>query len=209
MKTLIEFIRKYFFVIMAIAVCFLSLLQISCGNQPKPQQLNIDSIDNQKSKSDSLYTAKANILLQQKDSFIEVLHAKLANEKTNTAAQRAKANEQHVLNDSLQAKYSRELSLLSCDELIQGLKVEITDKDSVIESLEVEIDNYACEVIQLEEKVIIQKGIIDSKQNLIESKDSTINHLATLKRKSDFWNKAKIKAAGAVILFESIKLLIK
>lgn len=201
MKTLIEFIRKYFFVIMAIAVCFLSLLQISCGNQPKPQQLNI--------KSDSLYTAKANILIQQKDSFIEVLHAKLAKEKAITAAQRAKANEQHILNDSLQAKYSRELNLLSCDELMQGLKVEITNKDSVIGSLEVEIDNYACEVIQLEEKVDIQKGIIDSKQSLIESKDSTINFYKTQKKKSDLWNKMKIKAAGAVILFESIILLMK
>lgn len=209
MKTLIEFIRKYFFVIMAIAVCFLSLLQISCGNQPKPQQLNIDSTDKRKSKSDSLHTAKANILLQQKDSFIEVLHAKLVKEKANTAAQKAKANEQHILNDSLQAKYSRELSLLSCDKLVQGLKLEITDKDSAIESLEVEIDNYACEVIQLETKVIIQKGIIDNKHNLIESKDSTINFYKTQKKKSDLWNKVKIKAAGAVILFESIILLMK
>jgi len=209
MKTTIEFIKKYSLVFLAITFCILSLLQTSCGNQPKPQQLNIDSIDKQKSKSDNLYTVKANILLQQKDSFIRVLHAKLAKEKANTAAQRAKANEQYILNDSLQAKYSRELSLSSCDELVQGLKVEINDKDSVIESFEVEIDNYASEVIQLEEKVIIQKGIIDSKQNLIESKDSTINFFKTQKKKSNFWNKIKIKAAGVIILVESIILLVK
>lgn len=212
MKTTIEFIKKYSLVFLAITFCILSLLQTSCGNHSKPQQLNIDSIDSidkQKSKSDSLYTAKANILLQQKDSFIEVLHAKLAKEKANTAKQKTKVNEQHILNDSLQAMYNRELSLLSYDNLIQGLKVEINKKDSVIESLDSETESYSCEVKELEEKVVIQKGIIDSKQNLMAYKDSTINHLATQKKKYDFWNKVKIKATGAVILLESIILLVK
>jgi len=209
MKTTIEFIKKYSLVFLAITFCILSLLQTSCGNQPKPQQLNIDSFDKGKSKTDSLYTVKANALLQQKDSIIKVLNSKLKTEKANTEKHKFEANKQHILNDSLQAKYSRELSLSSCDELVQGLKVEINDKDSVIESLEVEIDNYSCEVIQLKEKVIIQKGIIDSKQNLIESKDSTINFYKTQKKKSDLWNKVKIKAAGAFILLESIILLVK
>lgn len=209
MKTIIEFIRKYFFVIMAIAVCCLSLLQISCGNRTKPQQLNIDNSDRAQSKSDSLYTAKANILLQEKDICIKVLHVQLAKEQAKTAILKTRANEQHVINESLQAKFNRDLSLSSCDELVQGLKVEITDKDSVIESLDSEIENYACEVKELEEKVDIQKGIIDSKENLISVKDSTIQHYKIQKKKSDFWKGLKLKIAGAMILTETIVLLLK
>ena len=68
---------------------------------------------------------------------------------------------------------------------------------------------YTEQMKELNRKVDIQKNIIDSKQNLIAYKDSTINYLATQKKKSDFWNKVKIKAAGAAILFESIILLVK
>jgi hypothetical protein len=89
------------------------------------------------------------------------------------------------------------------------LKVEIIEKDSVIQSLDSEIETCNNHVKVLESKLTIQSEIIYSKQNLIAYKDSTINHLATQKKKSDFWNKAKIKAAGVVILLESLILLVK
>ena len=209
MKTTIEFIKKYSLVFLAITFCILSLLQTSCGNQPKPQQLNIDSTDKRKSKSDSLYTAKANILLQQKDSIIKVLISKLKTEKANTAKHKAEANKQHTLNDTLQARFGINKELSTCEDLVQGLKVEIIEKDSVIQGLDSEIETCNNHVKVLESKLTILSEIIDSKQNLIAIKDSTINHLATQKKKADFWNKVKIKASGAVILFESIILFVK
>ncbi len=209
MKTAIEFIKKYSLVILAITFCILSLSQTSCGNQSKPQQTNIAQLNKEKSKTDSLNTVKANILLKQKDSIIKVLISKLKTEKNNTAKHKAEATKQHILNDSIQTRFKRNKELSTCEDLVQGLKVEIIEKDSVIQSLDSEIETCNNHVKVLESKLTIQSEIIDSKQNLIAYKDSTINHLATQKKKSDFWNKVKIKAAGAVILFESIILLVK
>jgi|GEM_PF-1454249 len=209
MKTAIEFIKKYSLVILAITFCILSLSQTSCGKQSKPQQSNINQLNKEKSKTDSLNTVKANFLLQQKDSIIKVLISKLKTEKANTEKHRAEARKQHILNDTLQARFERNKKLSTCEDLVQGLNVEIIEKDSIIQSLDSEIVCYTKQMNELNQKVDIQKGIIDSKQNLLAVKDSTINHLATQKKKADFWNKVKIKAAGAVILFESVILLVK
>jgi hypothetical protein len=209
MKTTIEFIKKYTLVILAITFCILSLSQTSCGKQSKPQQSNIDQIDKEKSKSDSLNTVKANALLQEKDSIIKMLNSKLKSEKANTEKHRAEARKQHTLNDTLQARFERNKELSTCEDLVSGLKVEVIEKDSVIQNLDSEIETCNNHVKVLESKLTIQSEIIVSKQNLLAVKDSTINHLATQKKKADFWNKVKIKAAGAVILFESIILLVK
>lgn len=209
MKTTIEFLKKYSLVILAITVCSLSLFQISCGNQSKPQQADIDQSDKEKSKADSLYTVKAHTLLKEKDSIIKSLIAKLANEKVNTATQKTDARKQHILNDSLQTRYEREKSLNACEDLVQGLRFETTEKDSVIRSLDFEIENLNCEVKVLESKVDIQAGIIDSKQNLIASKDSVIQVYKIQQKKIGFWAGVKTKAAGVVILIETIVLLIK
>lgn len=209
MKTTIEFIKKYSLVFLAITFCILSLLQTSCGNHSKPQQSNIAQLNIEKSKTDSLNTIKANALLQQKDSIIKVLNSKLTTEKNNAAKHKTEANKQHMLNDTLQARFERNKDQSTCEDLVQGLKVEIIEKDSVIQSLDSEIVCYTEQMKELNQKVKIQKGIIDSKQNLIAYKDSTINLYIAQKKKTDFWNKVKIKAAGAVILFESIILLVK
>lgn len=209
MKTTIEFIKKYSLVILAITFCILSLSQTSCGNQSKPQQPNIAQLNKENSKTDSLNTVKANALLQQKDSTIKVLISKLKTEKNNTAKHKAEARKQHTLNDTLQARFGINKDLSTCEDLVHGLKVEIIEKDSIIQSLDSQIVCYSEQMNELNQKVDIQKDIIDSKQNLIAYKDSTINHLATQKKQSDFWNKIKIKAAGAIILFESIILLAK
>jgi len=209
MKTAIEFIKKYSLVILAITFCILSLSQTSCGNQSKPQQSNIAQLNKEKSKTDSLNTVKANAMLQQKDSIIKLLISKLKIEKANTEKHRGEARKQHTLNDTLQARFGIIKDLSTCEDLVSGLKVEIIEKDSVIQSLDSEIETCNNHVKVLESKLTIQYEIIDSKQNLIAYKDSTINHLATQKKKADFWNKVKIKAAGAVILFESIILLVK
>jgi hypothetical protein len=209
MKTTIEFIKKYSLVILAITFCILSLSQTSCGKQSKPQQSNITQLNKENSKTDSLNTVKANAMLQQKDSIIKVLISKLKTEKNNTAKHKAEARKQHTLNDALQTRFGINKELSTCEDLVHGLKVEIIEKDSVVQSLDSEIETCNNHVKILESKLTIQSEIIYSKQNLIAIKDSTINHLATQKKKADFWNKVKIKAAGAVILFESIILLVK
>lgn len=209
MKTTIEFIKKYSLVILAITVCSLSLFQISCGNQSKSHPVSIDQTDKEKTKNDSLYTVKAFIQLREKDSIITLLIARIANEKANTATHKADARKQHVLNDSLQAQYEKEKSLNTCEDLVQGLKFEVVEKDSIIETLETEIDNYSCEVKALESKVDIQAGVIDSKQNLIASKDSVILTYKIQQKKTNFWTGLKTKVIGTIVLIETIALLIK
>ncbi len=209
MKNTIEILKKYTLVILAVLICGFSMFQKCDYKQETPQPATFDQLDKNESKEDSLNTVRANILLKEKDSIIQMLNSKLAKEKVNTAIQKAEANKQHILNNTLQSRFEREKNLSNCEDLVRGLKFEIVEKDSVIESLDSEIDNYTCKVKELKEKAEIQKGVVDSKQNLIACKDSTINFYKTQKKKSDFWNKVKIKAAGAFILFESIILLVK
>ena len=68
-----------------------------------------------------------------------------------------------------------------CEDLIRDFKLKKVEKDSVIES----------------------------KQELIACKDSTINFDKTQKEKTDFWNQVRIKVAGAIILIETIGLFLK
>ena len=209
MKNTIEILKKYALVILAILICGFSLFQ-KCDSKPEtPQQKTIDQSNINKSKEDGLKTARANILLNGKDSIIKILNSKLAKEKANTATQKAEVKKQHILNDTLQSRFERDKDLSTCEDLVRGLKLETIEKDSVIESLDSEIDNYSSEVSELAEKVDIQKEVIDSKQNLIACKDSTINFYITQNKKTDFWNKLKIKAAGIIIFIETIGLLLK
>jgi len=209
MKNTIAILKKYALVILAVLICIFSMFQKCDSKQETPQLATIDQRNINKSKEDSLNTARANILLYQKDSIIQTLKSKLTKEKANTATQKAESNKQHILNDTLQARFERDKDLSTCEDLVRGLKLETIEKDSVIESLDSEIENYSCEVKEMEEKVGIQKGIIDSKQNLIACKDSTINFYRTQQKKTDFWNKVKIKAAGIIIFIETIGLLLK
>jgi hypothetical protein len=177
--------------------------------QEIPQQATIDQRNTNKSKEDSLNTAKANILLCQKDSIIQVLKSKLSIGKINIVTQKIEANKQHILNDTLQFRFERNKNLSTCEDLVLGLKFEIIEKDSILESLDSEIENYSCEIKELDEKADILKGIIDNKQNLIACKDSTLTYYKTQKKKTDFWNNVRIRVAGVVILIETIVLLVK
>ena len=209
MKNTIAILKKYALVILAVLICGFSLFQKCDSKQETPQPATIDQRDRNESKEDSLNTAKANILLCQKDSTIQMLKSKLAKEKANITNQKAEANKQHNINDTLQSRFERGKDLSTCEDLVRGLKVEIVEKDSAIKSLDSEVDNYWSELKELEGKVDIQKGVIDSKQKLIACKDSTINFYKTQKKKTDFWNQVKIKVAGAVILIETIGLILK
>jgi hypothetical protein len=200
---------KILAVFLALIISSVFLFQKCDSKQETPLQTTIDQRNINESKEDSLNIARANIRLYQKDSIIQTLRSKLVKEKANTATQKAQANTQHILNDTLQSRFERDKDLSTCEDLVRGLKFEIIEKDSVIESLDSEIKNYSCEVKELEEKVDIQKGIIDSKQNLIACKDSTIAYYKTQKKKTDFWNRVKIKVAGVIILIETIGLLLK
>lgn len=181
-----------------------------CDFKQESRQLDaIDQLDKKESKEDSLNTARATVLLCQKDRVIQMLKSKLEKDKANSKTQKAKANTQHILNDTLQSRFEREKNLSTCEDLVQGLKFEIVKKDSIIKNLDSEIDSYLCEVKELEYKVDIQEGIIRSKQNLIASKDSTITYYKTQRKKPDFWNHVKIKAAGVIILIETIGWILK
>ncbi len=197
-------------IVLFLALIIYSVIVFLCDfKQEQPQPATIDQRNINKSKQDSLNTVRANILLNQKDSTIKLLNSKLVKEKANTATQKAEANKQHILNDTLQSRFEKEKDLSTCEDLVRGLKLETVEKDSVIESLDSEIENYSCEVEELEGKVEIQKGVIISKQELIVCKDSTITYYKTKQKKTDFWNDVKIKVAGVIIFIETIGLILK
>ena len=200
---------KIIMIFIALIIYSVFVFQKCDYKQETLQPATIDQLDKNESKEDSLNTTRANVLLCQKDSIIQTLKSKLAKEKANTTTQKAEANKQHILNDTLQSRFKRDKDLSTCEDLVRGLKFEIVEKDSVIESLDSEINDYSNKVKELEEKVDIQKGVIDSKQKLIACKDSTINFYKTQKKKTDFWNQVKIRVAGAVILIETIGLILK
>ncbi|MEI6755017.1 MAG: hypothetical protein WCK78_17865 [Paludibacter sp.] len=209
MKNTIALFKKYFLVIVAVLICGFSVFQKCDSKLNTLQPVTVDQSNINKSKEDSLKTVRANILLNRKDSIIQILNSKLAKEKANTATLKAEASKLHKLNDTIQSRFEKDKDLNTCEDLVRGLKFEIIEKDNVIESLDSEIDNYSCEVEELAEKVDIQKGIIESKQELIACKDSTINFYKTQNKKTDYWNNVKIKVTGVIIFIETIGLLLK
>ena len=85
--------------------------------------------------------------------------------------------------------------------------VTISCKSQSIRNLEIE--DYSLKVNTLESKVIIQSGVIESKQNLIAFKDSTFSEYRAQQKKANFWSDVKTKASGIIILIETIALLVK
>ena len=209
MKNTIAILNKYLLVILTILIYGFSIFQKCDYKQELPQLSTIDQSDRNKSKEDSLNTVRVNLQLKEKDSIIQILNSKLSKEKANTAIQKAESNKQHILNDTLQSRFIKLKDINTCENLVRGLNFEIIEKDSVIESLDSEIDNYNFKVKELEEKVEIQEEVVSSKHNLIACKDSTINFYKTQIKKTDFWNKVKIKAAAVIIFVETIVLIIK
>jgi len=209
MKNTIALFKKYFLVIVAVLICGFSVFQKCDSKLNTLQPATVDQSNINKSKEDSLKTVRANILLNRKDSIIQILNSKLANEKANTATLKAVASKLHKLNDTIQSRFEKDKDLSTCEDLVQGLKLEILGKDSVIKSLDSEIDHYGCEISELEEKVDIQKGLIDGKQNLLAYKDSTIAYYKSQQKKTTLWQGIKTKLVSAIILVQTIALVLK
>jgi hypothetical protein len=209
MKNSIAILKKYALVILAVLICGFSIFQKCDSKKETLQPATIEQRNINKSKEDSLNTARAIILLYQKDSIIQELNSKLAKEKANAAYQKAEAKKQHLLNDTLQSRFDKDKNLINCEYLARGLKFEILKKDSVIDSLDSVVLSYSCLVKELVKKVDIQKGIINSKECLIECKDSTIAYYKNQKNKTNYWNIVKMKAAGVILFIETVALLIK
>jgi hypothetical protein len=209
MKNTFEFLKKYALIIIASSILLLFAFQKCENKQVITQNDNVVQSDKAMSKADSINTINANALLCKKDSIIASLNVKLNNEKANTKIQKADANKQHVVNDSIQARFEREKNLDTCEDLAKGLGLEISEKDSVIASLDSQVENYANETKELNDKAEIQSLVIASKQNLLTSKDSTIDYYKTQNVKNNLWNGVKIKAAGVLIIIETVALLLK
>ena len=209
MKNSIAILKKYALVVLAVLICGFSIFHKCDSKQETLQPAGIEQRNIIESKEDSLNTARAIILLYLKDSIIQVLNLKLAKEEANTAIQKAVAKKQHLHNDTLQNRFERDKNLINCEDLTCGLKFEILKKDSVIDSLDSVVLSYSCVVKELKEKVDIQKGIINSKESLIECKDSTITYYKNQKNKTNYWNIVKMKAAGVILFIETVALLIK
>ncbi|MEI8085328.1 MAG: hypothetical protein WCG93_03825 [Paludibacter sp.] len=208
MKNTFEFFKKYAFII--VSCIFLALAFQKYENKEViTQNDSVLQSDYDMSKADSINSINANALLCKKDSIIASLNVKLNKEKATTKIQKADANKQHIVNDSLQARFDSEKNLDTCEDLAQGLGIEIAEKDSVIASLDAQIENYSNEVNEFNDKAEIQAMVITSKQNLLSSKDSTIDYYKTQNKKKDFWNGVKVKVAGVMIFIETVALLLK
>ena len=173
------------------------------------QETIVNQTNTNQSKIDHMNTIKANTLILQKDSIINSLNSRIASERIRTKVKMSIAKRLHLFNDSLYALYEEKPDIVHCEELICSLGVEINKKDTLNNCLIAETESYIKEVKTLEEKVILQKGIIESKENLILYKDSTITYYNKQKKESDFWSDIKLKAAIGMILFETIALVLR
>jgi hypothetical protein len=209
MKNSIAILKKYALVLLAVLICGLFQFHKCDSKNEKLQPAIIEQRNIIASKEDSLNTARAIISLYQKHSIIQVLNSKVAKEKANTAIQKAVAKKQHLHNDTFQSRFDKDKNLSNCEDLARGLKFEIIKKDSIIDSLDTMVVNYSSKVKELVEIVDIQKGIINSKESLIECKDSTIAYYKSQNLKTDYWNRIKMKAAGVILFIETVALLIK
>ncbi len=209
MKNTFEFFKKFALIIIASSIFFAFVFQKCENKEVITQNDNVVQSDKAMSKADSINTINAYALLCKKDSIIASLNVKLNNEKANTKTQREDANKQHVVNDSLQARFEREKNLDTCEDLANGLGLEISEKDSVIASLDSQVENYSNETKELTDKAEIQFLVIASKQNLVTSKDSLIAYYKTQIKKNNLWNGVKIKVAGVLIFIETVALLLK
>ena len=209
MKNTFTFLKKYSLITIASSIFLVFIFQKCENKQVIIQNDSVVQSDKDMSKSDSLNTINANFQLDKKDSVIAALNVKLQKEKANTKNQRADANKQHIVNDSLQARFEREKSLDTCEDLAKGLRLEISEKDSVIASLDSQVENYSNETKELNDKAEIQSLVIASKQHLLTSKDSKIDYYKTQNKKNDLWNGVKIKIAGVLIFIETVALLLK
>jgi len=209
MKNTFDFLKKYAMIIIACSIILVFTFQKCENKQVITQNISVVQSDNDMSIADSLNTINANIQLDKKDRIIASLNIKLSHEKIISNKQKTDANKQHAVNDSLQARFEREKGLDTCEDLAKGLGLEISEKDSVIASLDNQVENYSNETKELNDKAEIQSLVITSKQNLLTSKDSTIDYYKSQNKKNDLWNGVKIKVAGVLIFIETVALLLK
>ena len=71
MKNIIAILKKYALIILAVLICGFSMFQKCDSKQETPEPAIIDQRNINEAKEDSLNTARANILLCQKDSIIQ------------------------------------------------------------------------------------------------------------------------------------------
>ena len=205
----IQFIIKYLLLLLFFFVLGAFLQRNFGEGKESVSESFVNQSNINQSKIDYMNTLKFSTLIRQKDSAIVFLNIKLAAEVALSKVLRTIAQKQHLLNDTLATVYEQVPRLTACDELIVGLGTEIANKDTLIACLVAETESYNRKVRTLESKVILQKEIIVSKENLILYKDSTITYYENQKKENAFWSTVKLNAAIGVILFETVALLLK
>lgn len=170
-------------------------------------QNKVDEADIVESKNDSLFAANAKGKLELQGRIIDVLKVELNVERAKNYQQRRAVKRAHLTTDSLRMRFDTLGTLNHSEQLVEGLGIELSAKDSLIKTQDAQLINYSKVQNAMDQKVEIQEGIILRKERLLEVKSSIIDFYRTEQKRREFWGDVKLKVLGAVLLIETIFLI--
>lgn len=190
-------------------------------------------------KKDSAQTLVSHQQMAIKDSLLLQLEFKMASIRMNVALLKAMANQNKMHNDSLRVKLQLKSSVnkqadykltknktidnkslevenlngkpaeQEDSELLEGLELELKVKDRLIDSLELGWENNDQALRVLNQELAIQKGVVESKEMLIDNLKLCIAQSNKKQERLMLWDNLKLKGAVALILLETVALMVK
>jgi aldehyde:ferredoxin oxidoreductase len=128
--------------------------------------------------------------LKEKDGLLRIDSLRLKNQKviTNKYKETAKDAEQRAY--IAEARYEREKTIQNCDSALRAKNVEIAGKDSVIESIGAEAEDYSRIAYVFKEKNKILEEVIENDKTLLDkykTYDDQYNYFIDWKEDHKFW----------------------
>lgn len=122
-------------------------------------------------------------VLQQKDSLIEKSDKALQSRERVIKLQRAEIYDVSNYADSLELAYLSDKTIEKCDSMLIAKNKEISEKDTLIDELDLEAREYSDKIVLLVEKVNTQNLLLFEKDKTIDN----LNCAASWKVNHRFW----------------------
>jgi hypothetical protein len=139
--------------------------------------------------------------------------AKDAKKSEQSAAKHAvSASKQHVTTQQAEINFKNDTSLSNCKKIVESQKIELAEKDSIIENLANEAEEYSKSYNESNKAIVEKDKIILSKDDQLNSDKTVIE--AYKKEKSKNESKAKfstgirnviIAIETALLIFQTVK----
>jgi len=160
--------------------------------EPKdvPEKETAKTILIQKLNEDSLKAIHSLALQYQKDSILKVDSLRLKIQKHLTEKFRDAIQRETARADSAEERYNRQKTIERCDSTIKHKNIVIRSKDSLINSLDQEAQEYSSLAYTYQCKYAIAQEEVDSKKDLIsyyKNLNTDYNCFLDWKSKHKFW----------------------